>query len=396
MYTARNFCIEKRRISNIDGSLEHQDIYSIMKKDKKKGIKTFSIKSLSSEMILKKKFLIKTNYLRDLLKKNWENFLLTYQFTAEKGSLATLKSTKFFYSKKEKNFQINYLVLAKLVDFLGNNQKVKNKLRTFIKTYLKYSEVQKVFGIDVFQKSIFSSWIADLWIHKIYNFIKITNSFLYKSNVLLFLKSILKKELKNSLHYLGQNNESFLFFKSKDFFILKWYQNRIDAWLYKVLNKGQETNLVHQFNKFVSTISTNNFFAKLDNLSHCRQDNEDSCVLKNIQIQKTFITHQKREKKDFYNRKTQIRAKELKMVKQKYLLVIKNILQKSKIATQATVIKRLNRILKNWDTFLINNITQTKSLYFNLPFSQLFLRWGLARHRNQKAKCIKKRYWSFQ
>lgn len=367
-----------------------------MKKNKKKGIKTFSIKSLSSEMIPKSFFLLKTNYLRDLLKKNWENFLLTYQSTQEKRSLATLKSTNFFYSKKEKFFQTNYLVLAKLVDFLGNSQKVKNKLRKFIKTYLKYLEVEKLFGIEFFQKSFFSSWISDLLSHQIYHFIRITNSFLYKSNVLFFLRSIGKKELKISLRDLQQNNESFLFFKSKDFLILKWYQNRIYAWLYKVLNKGQETNFVHQFNKLVSTISTNNVFAKLDNLSHCRQDEENSCVLKNIQIHKTFSTYQKRNKKDFYNQKIQIQTKDLKKVKQKYLLVIKNILQKSKIATQVTVIKRLNRILKNWDTFLINNRTKTKSLYFNLPFSQLLLRWGLARHRNQKAKCIKKRYWSFQ
>jgi len=361
-----------------------------MKIDKKKQIKKFSATLLSLETN-KKKFLVsKTNYLRALLKRNWEIFLLIYQSTKEKISLVTFKKTNFFYSKKERFFDYNYLILAKVIDLIGNIRKVKHKIRNLVKNYFKHFELEKLFRIELFKDNIFFSWISDLLIQEISYFLKITNLFFYKYNLLFFCKSKLKKKLE------VKTSEKFVIFQGYDFLILKWYQSRIDTWLFKILNKKQDTNFVHQLNKKSNAISTNNVCDYLDNNSHCLRDNENSRALNDFDIKKNFSLHHSKNKKHFYNQKLQNRMKDLKKVKQKYILSIKNTLKKNKIATQIKVSKRLNKILENWDTFIVNNISKTKSIYFNLPFSQLLLNWGLARHRKQKAKSIKNRYWSIQ
>jgi hypothetical protein len=47
-----------------------------------------------------------------------------------------------------------------------------------------------------------------------------------------------------------------------------------------------------------------------------------------------------------------------KELKQRYLRLIKHILQKSKVTNQVELIQNLNKIIGNWDTFIINNITK--------------------------------------
>ena len=83
------------------------------------------------------------------------------------------------------------------------------------------------------------------------------------------------------------------------------------------------------------------------------------------------------------------------ILKKRYLKLLKYILQKSKVTTQVKLIQNLNQIIKNWDSFIINNIPKRNSRKLNIILYQLLWRWGIARHRKQKAKWIKNRYWSF-
>lgn len=347
-----------------------------MKKDNKKEINKFFATSVSFERNQKETLVSKINYLRDLLKRNWEIFLLIYQSTKEKMFLVPFKKTNFFYSKKERFVNYNYLILAKIIDLLGNIQKVKDKIRNLVQKYFKHFELEKIFRVELLKDNIFLSWISDLLIQEISYFLKRTNLFFYKSNFLFFLKSTLKKIFE------FPTNENFLVFQGSDFLILKWYQSRIDNWLFQIFNKKQDTSFIHHLNKKISRISTNNV---------C----ENSRVLNDFDIQKNLSLYHSKKKKYFCNQKLKNQIKDFKKVKQKYILSIKNILKKNKITAQIQISQRLNKILENWDTLIVNNISKTKSIYFNLPFSQLLLKWGLARHRNQKAKWVKNRYWSF-
>jgi len=368
------------------------DTYSIMKKDKKKGIKNFSRRSLllSFENNPKRFLVSKTNYLRDLLKRNWEIFLLIYQSTKEKMPLVPLKNTSFFYSKQERFFDYNYLIIAKIIDLVGNIPKIKHQIRNLVQKYFQHFELEKFFRMKLFKNNIFLSWISDLLLQEILYFLKKTNLFFYQSRLLFFFKSKLKSKVE------FKTNKNLLVFQCSDFLSLKWYQSRINTWLFKILNKKQNTNFVHQLNKSATAISTNNVCNNFDNFLDCLLNNENYGVLNDLDTQKNLSSHHSTDKKHFYNQKLQNRIKDLKKIKQKYILSIKNILKKNKITTQIKVIKKVNKILENWDTLFVNNFSKIKSINFNLPFSQLLLNWGLARHRNQKAKWIKDRYWSFQ
>ena len=465
-------------------------------------------------------FLLKKSLrlLRNILKNHWEIYLLTYQYSKKKiprgSSLLSLEISRnskvqriqgskrtrapyFFYFKKEKFVHYNYLIIAKLVDLIGDKQRVQNKVRNLIKLHTKHVEVKKRFQINVSKNSIFLCWISYLLIEQIYHFIQMTNFFLCKSKLLSPLaylhrgpirpsriptsltgsrglmvptggslgaqspkedpgregpeKEFRKQEnpkeqqtlpLKlpskegppsgispyadsSSSGTIGirekkkkleiQNNENFWFFKCQDFLMLKWYQKQISAWFSlwdpkdQVLAKSKET-----------------FFNKTDNrisvLSHiwsfqrkvplgmgtisCSQ-NETSNIHQKFMISKK-VENKKLSKilslrrwssshpgaygqKDRWCKRGSLTLN--KGLKQRYLRVIKNILQKSKITTQAELIHKLNEIIGSWDSFVVNSITKSNSIKLNFILYQLLWQWGLARHRKQKAEWIKKRYW---
>ena len=381
--------------------------------------------ALTTSKLSKIFFISKQNILKDILKNHWEHFLSTYQYNKKKksfGCLTALLRWKepqenfneqkdhrhlflqhpkegpldnkiFFYFKKEKFCHSNYFVLAKLGDLIGNTQNLQNRVRKLIKIHTKYLELEKLFQIKVAKKSLFLCWISYLLIEQIYQFIKMTNSFLCKFQLISSLGPVWEKKKKLEI----QNNGNFLFLKCQDFLILKWYQNKIHAWCYQVLVKKKETLLnPKDYKKISATSYINSILGKYDKLI-CYPQDETSSAHENLMKIKCFdkkrpmpiSTLKIMDGSSLENNLPEV-SKELK---KRYLRLIKNILQKSKVNNQVELIQKLNKIIGNWDTFIINNITKKKAIKLNLILYQLLWRWGIARHRKQKAKWIKNRYW---
>jgi hypothetical protein len=391
-----------------------------MKKDRENIIRIFPTESFARTKLSKNFFLSKQNFLEDILKTHWEQFLSTYQYNKKKSfgwfkALLRWKQSigsarieqkypqhillqnqkdwikgKFLFSfKKEKSCHFNYLILAQLLDLLGNIQTLHNKVRQLIKIDTKFLDLEKIFQIKVSKNSLFLWWISYLLIEQIYQFLKKTSAFLYKSKLISPLGPLWGK--KNKLEI--QNNGNFLSIKCQDFLILKWYQNKIQTWSYQVLVPSKEILFNQNYNKISATNHMNNILGQNDKFL-CYPKDETKTNYQTLLKKKWFDEKMPMTK---IPKKTSLENKlpeVSKGFKQRYLKLIKNILQKSKVTNQVELIQNLNKIIGNWDTFYINNITKKNSLKLNLILYQLLWRWGFARHKKQKAKWIKNRYWS--
>ena len=394
---------------------------------------------LATAKLSKKFFILKQKFLKVILTIHWEMFLSTYQYSKKKQSFgyfsqfsclfepisSSLNEQKYDrhmliqnteegtsvgpsgptgFFKKENFCHYNFLILAKLMDLIGNTQNLQNKVRKIIKIHTKYLDLEKLFHIKVSKNSLFLYWISFLLSDQFYHFLKKTNAFLYKSKLQAPLGPVWGK--KNKLEI--QNNGNFLFLKCHDFLILKWYQNKIRAWSSQVLVKSKETIFNPKSNKISANSHITSILGKDDKVRQDYLPNE------------TSSTHQKLIKINCFDEKKPMRASgdpltilkiseraslENKKILSKllkkpedrqvlYFRLIKNIIKKSKVTNQVELIQRLNQIIGNWDTLIINNITKKKSIHLNLILYQLLWRWGIARHRKKKAKWIKNRYWS--
>jgi hypothetical protein len=382
-------------------------------------------------------FISKKNLLRIKLKNYWEQFLSTYQLSKKKilsrvsslpfvafedferrvahrclplqhwnkktqrysrenvshpGSHEGHKS--FFYLKKEKFSQYNYLILAKLMDCLGDTQIVQSKIRDFIKIQTKYLELEKVFQFKIFKNSIFFSWISYLLIEQIEKFIKMTTSFLCKFQY----SSLLGPLWRNKIQIEIQNTGNFLFLTYKDFFMLKWYQKKIHTWFYQVLIKTKETTYGPHNSKKIFNHSHISSVIEMGKKLIYSPKNEISNTFQIVKQKRNFtengkINNWSPQESNKRLEKISVRLQKTKNSKQRYFKLLKEILLNNKIATQIELIQQLNQIVGNWDTFAINNITKKKARKLNLLLYQLLWYWGFARHRRQKAKWIKERYW---
>lgn len=380
--------------------------------------------------------LSKHNYLTDILKTNWEKFLSTYQYSKKKqpkgaacGGLPHWKQSigeqleqkyhrhmllqspkgrpkgdegkEIFYLKKEKFCHYNYFILAKLVDLIGAAAGGDNRVRKLIKITTKYLDLEKLFQITVSKNSLFLSWISYLLIGQIYQFIKKTSAFLYKSKLISTLGTVWGK--KNKLEI--QNKGNVLFLKCQDFLLLKWYENKIHAWSYLVL-EGKETIFNQNYNRVSANSNINSILGNTDKHICYLQDETSSTHQKLMRCfdekmpKPPDLRRKRGEGRPKGTGEGASLEKDLPEVpkgvvdtrRERYLRLIKNIIKKSKVSTQVKLIQKLNEIIVSNGP--INNITKKKSIKLNFILYQLLWRWGLARHRKQKAKWIKNRYWS--
>lgn len=336
-------------------------------------------------------FSTKQYFFEKLLKKYWKYYLSIYKYSKRKMflriSIARSAYLNYFPSnlvrisqiKKNNNFSCfyflpnepfssyNYFVLSKLVEILSQTKFVKTFLQTLLKLQTNRVHLEKVLQILFKKNSFFFSWFSFFFSDRIFQFLKKLNFFLSKSK--LFSK-------KNKIEVFNQGN--FLFFKSKDFSILQWYQNKINGWLNQIEINTKESRSKRDETK-TSVLNTNNFFFFKENYL-CSAQNEKN------------NTSQQLNRKTPFKEKTNRLLFLSSMVKQRYLTFIKQILRQNKISTQLNLIQKLNRILNNWDNFTINSLTQEKSRKLNLVFYQFLWRWSLSRHRKKTAEWIKTRY----
>lgn len=374
-------------------------------------------------------FLItKKNLLRIRLKDYWEQFLSTYQLRKKKllSEISSLpfgifenfqrqrnshwfsscdlnKKTNrsiienvqksFFYFKKEKFFQYNYLILAKLVDCLGERQIVQSKIRDLTKIQTKYLDLEKFFQIKIFKNSIFFSWISYFLIEQIDKFIKMNTSFLRKFQYISLLGPLWRNKIKIEV----QNTGTFLFLGYKDFLMVKWYQKKIHTWFYQVLMKNKEKKINHNSNQIFNHTHISSV-SEMGNKFIYYPQNEINNTFHTGKEKKNFPEKGKRNNSSLQEsnkilEQISVRLQKTKNSKQRYLKLLKKILLNNKVTNQIKLIQELNKIVGKWDTFAINNITKKKALKLNLLLYQLLWYWGFARHRQKKAKWIKERYW---
>jgi hypothetical protein len=372
-------------------------------------------------------------FLKLKLTTQWENFLINYKdnnkFLPQAASSET-RGAKLFFYKKEKFCEYNYFILAKLINFIGVTPILQNKVRQLVKIHNKHLELEKLLKIKLAKNSIFFYWISFVLMKQMYKFVKMYSSFLCKSN-LIPTKNKLEIQNKASGYPEGRN---FLFFKCPDFFMLKWYQNKINVWSFQVLcaPKSKETLNNKNNNSFLScappgtplltggnlgqwpsqintifysplasgrkVIYNNNKSRRENKKNICYSQNKTNNIRKQLLIKTCFAPAGQwipgGAKRMIGTPVGPQRCEaECKLSKQKYLRLIKKVLRENKITTQLQLIQRLNEIIGNWDTFVINTLTKTKSIKLNLIVYQLLWRWGLSRHRKQRARWIKNRYW---
>jgi len=330
-------------------------------------------------------------FFEKFLKKYWKHFLSIYKYSKRKMFLrisiarsaylnyfprnlvrnSEIKKNKnfscFYFLPKHNFYSYNYLVLAKLVEILSQTKNVKTYLQALLKLENNRIHLEKVLQILLKQNSFFFSWFGFFFSDRIFQFLKKLNLFLSKSK--LFSK-------QNKIEVYNQGN--FLFFKSQDFSILQWYQNKINGWLNQIEINKKETRLKRDEAK-TSVLNTSNFFFFKENYL-CSAQNERNSTPQQLTRERPFKTKS--------NRLLFL----LSMVKQKYLTLIKELLRQNKITTQLNLIQKLNRILTNWDNFTINSLTQEKSKNLNLVLYQFLWRWSFGRHRKKAAEWIKTRY----
>jgi len=388
-----------------------------MKKDKQNII--FPTESFARAKFSKNFLLLKENVLVKILKNHWENFLSTYQYSKKKKSFGFFsllrwkqsishlseqkypqqvyvenkkkctEEKKFFYFEKQKCCPFNYLLLAKLLDSLGTTQVLHNKVCKLIRLYLKFVELEKVFNILVSKESLFLGWISYLLIQEISQVIKKTILFFYNFKGISPLGPLWRK--KNKLEI--QNSENLLFVKSQDFLILKWYKNKMQTWSHQVLVPSKEVLYNQNYEKLLVKTHTNNIIGYNEKI-HCyskykTNKNYQTLLKKQCFDEKLPLT--KISKTNFLENNL---ISISKVLQQRYLKLLKNILQKNKVSNQVELIQYLNKIIQNWDTFISNTLTKKNSFKLNTIIYQLLWRWGFVRHKKQKAKWIKKRYWS--
>ena len=246
--------------------------------------------------------------LRNILKTHWEIFLSIYKhnkkqraFGYEEGS----QGKKIFYLEKEKCCPYNYLILAKLVDLIGDTQSVQNRVRSLIKIHTKHLDLEKLFQVKFSKNSIFFSWMSDFWIEQIYQFIKRTRSFLGQSKFISSRGPVWGK--KNNLDI--RKNGHFLFLKCQDFLILQWYQNKIHAWSNQILEKNNETQLDKNFNRISIHSHISSFSERIDKPISCLQNG-------------TSIPHQKLMNSKSFEKKIHALPQFPKGIKQRYVRLI--------------------------------------------------------------------------
>ena len=305
-----------------------------------------------------------------------------------------VRERNFFYLKQEKFSSSNYFILAKIVDLIGAKHCVQNRFRQLIKINTKYLELEKLFQIKVFKNTFLLYWISYLLIEQIYQFIKMNSLFLYQAKGFAPFGPVWGKKNKIEI----QNNENFFFLKCKDFLMLKWYQNKIHTWCEaQILNKKTSFNQFNQGSEVIfaptSHIRTSIFgkgcvFGFTNTISYSQEETNKQEVRSNNLSQTGCCPSGK------MNNLTKVSNG----LRQRYLRLIKKIIQKSKVTTQLELIQKLNEIIGALaDTFIINNINKRSvAIKVNRILYQFLWRWGLIRHRKQKAKWIKNRYWSLQ
>lgn len=300
-----------------------------------------------------------------------------------------LRERKFFYLKQEKFSSSNYFILAKIVDLLGVKHSVQNRLRQLIKINTKYLELEKLFQIKVFKDTFFLYWISYLLIDQIYQFIKMNSLFLYQAKFISPFGPVWGKKNKIEI----QNNGNFLFLKCQDFIMLKWYQNKIHTWCEaQIFNKKTSFN---QFNQGHLCVAPTSHIRTSLLGKGCVFEFTNTISYSQDETNPLFQTlHAMQSASGKMNNLTKVSNG----LKQRYLRLTKKIIKKSKVTTQVELIQKLNEIIgASADTFIINNINKRSvAIKLNRILYQFLWRWGLVRHRNQKAKWIKNRYWSLQ
>lgn len=350
------------------------------------------------------------NLIKNFLQNYWEIFLSTYQSSKKKlyfgttpmsfGFSKNLKGrvagdhdcllserihqqredTNFFYLKKETIFSSNFFILAKIVNLIGDTKIVQKIVRQLIKIQSKHLELEKLIKIKTFQNGFFFTWICYLLMEQFYQFIKNSSVFLYRAQFVSPFGSLWRNRNKIENHTydrrpISQISPCFIF-KCKDFLILKWYKNNIHKWIYQILDKNKKTNLNQNSKKSSAPNVIRSILGKIDKPIFYPQAETNSShqnIIREKCVDVNYLLS--------YG------------LKQRYLKLIKKLVQKKKVTTQVELIQRLNKILSNWDTFVINNISKKNSLKLNLILYQLLWRWGFARHRKKKAKWIQNRYW---
>lgn len=356
-----------------------------MKKVKEMEIRIQRQKNLSSF------FSTKQNLFEEYLKKNWKHFLSIYKYSKKKmfvrisrvqapylnyfpsklGRISKTKNNKnfscFCFLPNEHFYSYNYLVLAKLVEIFNQTKNGKTALQVLLRLENNRIHLEKVLQMVFKKNSFFFSWFAFVFSDQIFQFLKKLSFFLSKS-----------KLFSNKSKIEVYNQGTFLFFKTQDFSILQWYQNKINAWVNQIEIKNKEKQLKRDDTKS-SLFNVNNFFFFKENYL-CSAQNEKNNTSK--QLNRKIPFKQKSNRLLFA----------LSMVKQKYLILIKNIIRENKSNTQLNLIQKLNRILNNWDNFTINSLTQEKLRKLNFIFYQFLWRWSLGRHTKKAAEWIKMRY----
>jgi hypothetical protein len=291
-------------------------------------------------MLLNRKTIISS------LEKNWETLLAVYK--KNDYSIYKHKTSSYFFDiNLPTNY--NYLFLAKITNLLCNTGQLKNILRQLAKNEFHHAHLITLLYKKDINKSIFLRWLLRLSIEEFNKYMERYTIYLVKSELTIDWHS-------TQPEYIGTS----VFFEFQDLLNLILCHSRINFWYIHSLTAIQKKNEInHKIIKF----------------------NGGSSSSFSLNYDRNFVL--KKNKKVFHNI----------FNTKKYRKLFKQIIQISKPSIQIFLIKKINKIIKDWYQSLDFVLNKKEYRILNRLIYKSLWRWAILRHPRKPAQWIKKRYW---
>ena len=293
-----------------------------------------------------------------MLERYWE-ICLAVDANTENDLCIDNKKNSLYFLQIHISPKLNYLLVSKIMDSFSKNSKLQYVIRELAATPFQNTKLEHLWLNNSINNIILSRWFSFLYIEQFYQYIK------------GYTKYILKSKFFWDWHNIKiQWLDKFLVFGYKDLLLLKWYDYISQIWqcCIKIIHK---TEINHKFIKI----------------------NKRSSGISCLHYEIKFNLRNNQNRKRSFSNLVKIEKKINRLVQQKYIDLIKHIINYNKINMQENLIYKLNIIMKYWDSYWNILLIKKNLQILNKLFDKALCRWAIFRHVPKPIKWIRKRYW---
>ena len=313
------------------------------------------LKTLNLDFLLLKS---NSHGMTKMLERYWE-ICLAVDANTENDLCIDNKKNSLYFLQIHISRKLNYLLISKIINSFSKNSKLQYIIRELAGIQFQNTKLEHLLLNNSINNIILSRWLSFLYIEQFYQYIK------------GYTKYILKSKFFCDWHNIKiQRFNDFLVFGYKDLLLLKWYNYIIQIWQFyiKIIHKNEINHKFLKINNRSSGISYLHYEIKFN------------------------LRNKQNTKRSSYNF-VQIEKKINRLVQQKYIDLIKHIIDYNKINVQKNLIHKLNIIMKYWDSYWKILVIKENLQILNKLFDKALSRWAIFRHVPKPIKWIKKRYW---